>query len=66
MAKFKDFDRLQTEYENAGWTIRRTGGGHLRWTGPNGEGPVFTASTPSDHRAIQNIKATLRRATRTT
>lgn len=64
MAKSKDFERLQEEYRTAGWTIKRTGGGHLRWTGPKGEGPIFTASTPSDHRAIQNVKAMLRRAAR--
>lgn len=42
-----------------GWVITKTNGGHLRWTAPTG-GFVFTASTPSDNRAIKNIMRDLR------
>jgi hypothetical protein len=46
-----------------GWQISLTRGGHLRLTKP-GRGPVFTSSTPSDHRAYLNALAMLRRADR--
>src|SRR5690606_11515837 len=46
-----------------GWQISLTHGGHLRFTKP-GRGPVFTSSTPSDHRAYLNALTMLRRADR--
>lgn len=47
--------------EAQGWQVSTTGGGHLRWTGPDDEGPVFTPSTPSDWRALKNATSVLRR-----
>jgi len=46
----------------AGWSVAPTRGGHLRFTHPEASVPVFTASTPSDHRALANALATMRRA----
>lgn len=37
-------------------------GKHLRWFSPDGISIVVTGSTPSDHRALANIKRDLRRA----
>lgn len=44
-----------------GWVVTRTPGGHLRFT-KTGFPPIFTSSTPSDHRAGRNARAQLRRA----
>nr|WP_288356111.1 hypothetical protein [uncultured Pseudomonas sp.] len=44
-----------------GWVVTRTQGGHLRFT-KTGCAPIFTSSTPSDHRAGRNARAQLRRA----
>ena len=46
-----------------GWQVVRTPGGHLKFTKP-GLPPVFTGSTPSDHRADRNTRTQLRRAKR--
>ena len=50
----KDLNKIVKTAEKQGWDIKITGGGHLKWTGPEGQ-IVFSARTPSDHRAIQNI-----------
>lgn len=43
--------------------IKRTGGGHYSGLFDNGR-IVFTSSTPSDWRAIRNLKAQAKRALR--
>lgn len=43
-----------------GWTVSPTQNGHLRFTHPCGA-LVHGPSTPSDHRALKNLRATLRR-----
>lgn len=50
---------------SAGWSIKRTNGGHLRFSKP-GRPVIFTSSTPSDRRAYLNALAMLRRADRQT
>ncbi len=45
----------------AGWRIRSTGRGHLRWINPAGQS-VFTPSPPGKGRAMANTRAQLRRA----
>lgn len=45
----------------AGWTVTRTGGGHLRWKPPQG-GPVFTGATPGGRRSKANTLSDLRAA----
>ena len=46
-----------------GWHVKRTPGGHLKFTKP-GCAAIYTSSTASDHRAGLNARAQLRRAAR--
>ncbi|EOX6785727.1 type II toxin-antitoxin system HicA family toxin [Pseudomonas aeruginosa] len=58
--------RLRTLIEFAlgeGWHVKRTPGGHLKFTKP-GYASIYTSSTASDHRAALNAKAQIRRAER--
>jgi hypothetical protein len=48
-----------------GRSLEYTGSGHWRLVKP-GYRDLFTSSTPSDHRILQNVRAKLRRAERTT
>jgi len=45
--------------EKQGWVISLTKGGHLKWTRSDGAF-FFSASTPSDSRALKNIMKELR------
>lgn len=47
--------------EQAGWEVTGTGGGHLRFSGPDGQ-VVHHGSTSSDHRAVRNLRSQLRGA----
>lgn len=49
-----------------GFTASKTNGGHWRFEHPNMVGPVFAPSTPSDHRAVKNMMALIRRKMRAT
>jgi hypothetical protein len=55
-----DLRQLMRSAVRQGWKVQRTGGGHLAWCSPAGA-VVFSASTPSDWRALQNHKAHLRK-----
>lgn len=58
--------RLRTLIEFAlaeGWRVKRTPGGHLKFT-KHGCAPIYTSSTASDHRASLNARAQIRRADR--
>lgn len=58
--------RLRTLIEFAlseGWHVKRTPGGHLKFT-KRGCAPIYTSSTASDHRASLNARAQIRRAER--
>ena len=46
-----------------GWHVKRTPGGHLKFT-KHGCAPIYTSSTASDHRASLNARAQIRRADR--
>jgi predicted RNA binding protein YcfA (HicA-like mRNA interferase family) len=46
-----------------GWQVQPTRSGHVRLVHPAGT-VVVTSSTPSDCRALANLKAQLRRAAR--
>lgn len=56
--------RRQSEWarwlKKRGWNKYRTGK-HDAWRCPCGEHTMFTAQSPSDHRAIRNMKSTARR-----
>jgi predicted RNA binding protein YcfA (HicA-like mRNA interferase family) len=43
----------------AGWTLERTGGNHLKLISPEGRA-VFFPSSPSDWRGARNLRSTLR------
>lgn len=60
MASKNDFKRLIKDAEKAGWTVEQSRGGHLKWKAPTGK-VIFSASTPSDHRAIKNHVSLMRR-----
>ena len=61
MASKSDFRDMIKTAEKAGWTVERSRSGHLKWKSPTG-GVVFSASTPSDHRAIKNHVSLMRKA----
>ncbi len=46
-----------------GWEVLRTQGGHLKFVKP-GLPLIYTSATASDHRAIRNAHAMLRRTQR--
>jgi predicted RNA binding protein YcfA (HicA-like mRNA interferase family) len=54
--------KLARVAKEAGWTITRTRGDHLRWRHPGGA-TVITPSTPNGgNRSIRNARADLKRA----
>ncbi len=55
---------VRRELQRQGFVATKTRGGHWRFEHPNMYGPVFAPDTPSDHRAIKNLFATLRRKMR--
>ena len=63
MAKITIPEGLRDEARRAldqGWTITRTGSGHLKWQPPGGRPFVITPATPSaGHRSILNSRALL-------
>ena len=58
----RDLRRVLDEARQAGWLASPTRGGHWRLTHPSGA-ILVTGSTPSDHRALRNLQAAIRRAT---
>jgi len=44
-----------------GWHVKRTSGGHLKFT-KAGYAPIYTSTTASDHRASLSAQAQIRRA----
>lgn len=61
-AKDKEVRRLIRFAIKLGWTVEVTGSGHLKWKPPDGSPFVVSSRTPSDPRALQNLRAYLRRA----
>jgi predicted RNA binding protein YcfA (HicA-like mRNA interferase family) len=59
----RDVKHFTREVEARGWNVAPTRRGHLRLTHPNG-GLVFVAGTPSDHRALTNMRAEIKRQER--
>lgn len=51
-------------WQEQGWIVTRTNGGHLKFTHAEVPNPVFHGSTPSDIRAAKNHDAMLRRMLR--
>lgn len=46
-----------------GWHVKRTAGGHLKFT-KTGCAAIYTGSSPSDYRAELNARAQIRRVER--
>lgn len=63
MASRKDTLQLIRWAEDRGWSATLTKGGHVKLTKP-GHDTVTVAGTPSDHRAMLNEKARIKRAER--
>ena len=59
----RDLSRILDDARDRGWRAELTNGGHWRLRGPN-QALLFTGSTPSDHRAIKNLRSDIRRAER--
>lgn len=56
----KDFQELAEIAASQGWRIEQRRNAHLSWIAPTGA-KVFSSLTPSDKRAVQNLKRDLRR-----
>lgn len=56
----RELRELARLYEAQGWKVTMRNNGHLKWEAPNGF-VYFSSQTPSDHRAILNIKKDLAR-----
>lgn len=56
----KDFRPLAKAARKQGWTLATRGSGHISWTAPSGF-VHYSESTPSDVRAVRNLRAALRR-----
>lgn len=58
----KEIARFVKLAEDQNWEVRRTKGNHLMFTPPGDRPHVLVAGTPSDHRAIMNVRSLLRRS----
>lgn len=59
MSHLKSVKQLIKQAECQGWIVSPTKKGHYKWLSPLGDF-FFSASTPSDGRAFQNIKRDLK------
>ena len=65
MSTKNDLRQSRRQFTRLGFQVTKTRGGHWRIEHPAMNGPVFAADTPSDHRAIKNLHAMLRRKMKT-
>lgn len=56
----KDIKDLARRLRAQGWTVAPTRSHHVRFLSPAG-GSTISASTPGDHRGLQNLRSRLRR-----
>lgn len=61
MSLSREVQVIAREYRKQGWRVTHTRR-HLRFSPPGGGPFVIVACTPSDHRALKNIRARLKRA----
>jgi predicted RNA binding protein YcfA (HicA-like mRNA interferase family) len=59
MSNTREIQALVKDAERQGWVVVTTKGNHLKWLSPLG-GIVYSSSTPSDHRALANLRRDLR------
>lgn len=55
----KEVNQLVKQAKAQGWFITRTKTTHLKWMSPTGKF-FFSSGTPSDSRAIKNLKRDLK------
>lgn len=55
---------IRRQLVRQGFSATKTRGGHWMFSHSDMVGPVFAPDTPSDHRGIKNLYATLRRKMR--
>lgn len=61
----KEIAQLARLAHENGWRVEPTKGrtgNHLAWFSPDGASRIISASTPSDYRAVRNLRSRLRRA----
>lgn len=58
----KEMKKLFRAVKDHGWRVRRRRNNHFLLLSPDGEEKVFCSGTPSDHRAVDNVKSDLARA----
>ncbi len=56
----KYLKELVRKARDQGWTVEKNK--HLKWYAPDGQTLIITGFTESDHRALANTLARLRRA----
>jgi predicted RNA binding protein YcfA (HicA-like mRNA interferase family) len=56
----KKFKKLAKRARKKGWVVEPSGGGHLRWSHPDG-GLVFSSASPSCPFAVKKVEAELKR-----
>lgn len=61
MASKKELAVLIKIALKAGWRVELTKKCHYKWTAPNSIDFFYSSSTPSDGRALDNLKQDLRR-----
>lgn len=54
-----EFKELLDTAKSQGWQVLARTNNHLAWVSPSGA-KVFSSRTPSDHRAIKNLKKDLK------
>lgn len=57
-----DLDKLIAQARRAGWRVTKTTRGHWKFWSPDGKHAVVASGTPSDRRAVANLRAQLKRA----
>lgn len=57
----KQLKQILKEAKKQGWQVSYTKNGHMCLKSPTGGQPIYTASTPSDHRGLKNLVAHMRR-----
>lgn len=55
----KELRKIIREAEELGWTFQRTKASHIKAKHADGVRMVFISGTPSDYRALMNIKKDL-------
>jgi hypothetical protein len=55
----KELDVLVKKAREQGWTVVLTKNNHYKWMSPLG-GLFYSASTPSDYRAVYNLRQNMK------